>query len=186
MSVPVTVKAQLADISARVSTVGMARAAIGHATTVLAGGYARLGDVTGLAGLDDAARSLLDQCRAYADKIYTGLPSDVPAQAFDLSTKQRLQVAEVVRECSEATAAVNDAAGLELSWDDFVAGFVSVVEVAGSVAGKALDLGGRGVFVLLWAFVRSAWWVLLIVALAIFFLRRRLANLARLASPGVP
>lgn len=171
MSVPISIKAQLADISAKASTVALGRALIGNATTVLASGYAQLGDVTSLAGLQAQAKSLLDQCNTYAARIYAGMPADDASQGNALTLTQRLQVAEVVRECSEATAGVIDATSIEfISWDDFVAGFKTVAETVGAAAGKALALGGKGALTLIWAFVRSAWPVLLVVLAVVVLL----------------
>lgn len=177
MSVPVTVKAQLADLSAKISTVGQARAAIGHATDVLSQGYGQLANVTDLAGLDDAAKSLLDQSNAYATKVYGMLETDDASQTRALTLTERLRAAEVVRECSEATASVIDATKVEfLSWDDFVTGFLTVVSAVGGAAGAVLELGGKGIAVLVWSFVRQAWPVLVavvVVLVLLLYVRRR-------------
>ncbi len=177
MGAPVTVKAQLASISSKISTVGQARAAIGHATAVLHEGYVQLSEVTDLAGLADQARSNLDAAQAYAQKVYADLESDDASQARALTLKERLRAAEVVRECAETKADVIDAAKIEaFSWDDFVQGFLTVVEAVGAAAGDVAQTAAKGVIVLLWAFIRSAWLALLLVALAlvvVVYVRRR-------------
>lgn len=184
MSIPVSIKAQLAEIGAKATNVGVARGLVGHATDVLSQGYAQLGSIVSLGGLSDATQALLDQCNAYAAKVYADLPTDDASQTRALTLQEKLRVAEVIRECSEATASAIDATSISyITWDDFVAGFTTVAQTIGNAAGQALKLGATGFLTLIWAFIRQTWWVLLIVVVVLVFVRRKVDGVAKAVLP---
>lgn len=168
-------QAKLAEVASQIRDVATARACLGRASTILSNGYVQLEDVTGFAGADDAARGYLDQSRAYAERIYAGLPTDDGRQRDALTAKQQLQVAEALRGAQNALDAVTEATGVEF---DFVAGLMEVVRAVGGAAGNVANQAAQSLLVLIWSFVRGAWWVLLLVAVAVYVVRRGLLRAA--------
>lgn len=170
-------KAELAKIGGQIKTVGVARAAIGRATEMLHAAYDRAEDLTDSADLHDTAVSYLNQANAYAGKVYAELPATDLARA--LTVKEQARVAEVVREAGEALETINDA--LQETAFDFPAAMYEVLARVGGAAGNALNLGGQGILILLWSFVRQSWWVLAIVLVVVVAIRRGALLAARKA-----
>lgn len=171
--------AKLAEVASRIHDVATARACLGKATEILAEAYGQLDELPSSAGLRDSARSYLDSGNAYAQRVYAQLPTDGARQRDELTAKQQLQVAEALRAANNGLDAVMEAAAVDY-WD-FPAAMLAVVEAVGRAIGSGVALAGQSALVLIWAFVRSSWWVLLIVLAAVYFVRRGILKAAAAA-----
>jgi hypothetical protein len=167
----------IAKVSARIKTVGQARACIGKATDLLSEGYDKLPDTpsgtvlgffAGAGDSDDvrkAAQSLLDQANAYCKKIYDKLPSDDDSQTNVVDVLTAGQVGAALATSQSALKSVEQAAA-EDYWD-FFAALTEVLEAVGEAAGHVIAKTAAAAGAGLGALIKAAWWVFLILALVI-------------------
>lgn len=173
----------LASAASKITTVGGVRAAMGAVTLTLSKGYARLAEISTIAGEQDAARSLLDTVNKSASMLYAIYNGDADLQEEEITARHAYLAGRVVFEANDALKAVEDAADEHL-WD-----IASIVEQALAIVGAKVGTGVQAVTNAViaggTAFVGAAWETLLIVAAvgAIYFFRAPLARaLGKVAS----
>lgn len=172
----------LAAAAAKIDTAAQLRAAMGAVATTLSQGYARLNEISSIAGENDAARSLLDTVNKSATILYQIYPDDPDLQDEEISTWHAHSAAVVISEANDALKAVEDAANQNL-WD--IAAIVTqALELVGGAVGSGLQAVTNAVVAGGSAFVAAAWPTLLIVGGLVVAYVWRGPLLAALAKAG--
>lgn len=164
--------AKLAAVTAKISTVAIARAVLGAATQKLAAGYGEISNIptTAIASFfgggsgDDtqqAAKSLLDTVNNYAAKVYARLPTDDASQGSPVSLKDQAACGTVLAQAGDALAFIEKQIA-DLSFD-FVGAMQAALEAVGGAIGKGVQAVTNAAASGLWAFIRAAWPTVLII-----------------------
>lgn len=159
--------ATIAAVAAKCKTVGAARAALGNVSRLLGGAYA-ITDEASLwdeSELKDAIRGRLDTVNRGAQRLYATLPTADAAQPEPVTAEQAAKLGLVLAQAQEAVKDVEKA--IAENRFDIAGTILEGIELAAETAGKAADKASKGALAALFAFVRSAWLTLTIVALVL-------------------
>jgi hypothetical protein len=154
----------LAAAAAKIDTIGQVRAAMGAVTATLSQGYAKLSEISTIAGENAAAQSLLDTVNKSATILYNIYNDDPQLQDEEITTWHAHIAGQIVSEANDALKAVEDAANENL-WD-IAAIIEQALSLVGTAAGNSITALTNAVAAGGSAFVAAAWPTLLLVALA--------------------
>lgn len=167
----------LAAVAAKIQNIGQLRAAMGAVASTLQQGYAKLDEITTVADVRDAARSLLDVVNGSAQKLYNIYNDDPTLQDEEISTYHAHIAGVVVGEANDALKAVEDAAKFDF-WN--IAAIVDeAISQVGAIAGATLKTVVNAAVAGSSAFLSAAGWsVIAVVAIiaAILYARYRIGE----------
>lgn len=166
----------IADVAAKVNTIGQARAVLGTVTATLAKAYGRLDELTNLAGLRDEARSRLDSVNAFAGRVYATWNDDAELQDEEISAVNATKVGICMAQANDVLKDVEELANEDF-WN-FAELLRESLAAAGGLAGGAIQSVTNSVAAGVSAFVASAWPTLLLLgagAVALYLVRDKVA-----------
>lgn len=171
---------ELAATAAKIHTIADVRAAMGAVTLTLSKAYARLDEISTIAGENKAARDLLDTVNKSANLLYHKYGEDPELFDQEISTWNAHLAGQVIAQANDALKTVEAAANEDI-WN-----IASIVDEGLGNAGKWTGMGVQGVTNALSsglsAFVSAAWPTLVIiggVAVLYFYRDRVFAALKR-------
>lgn len=162
---------QLAQVASKITTIGQVRAAMGAVTLTLSQGYAALDNVTSVAGVQDAARSLLDIVNSSATQLYNIYNDDPDLQDEEISTWHAIIAGRIVSEANDALKSVEEATGVHFDVATLVSQGLANV---GTAVGTGIQSVTNAVAAGATAFAFAAWPTILVVGgvVAIYFFRK--------------
>lgn len=166
--------------AAKIGNVGELRAAMGAVTLTLSQGYAVMDGLTNIAGVQDAARTLLDTVNKSAGLLYAKYPDPQlaagaygpPVDLMSLSTWDAHLAGVVVAEANDALASVEKVAAQNLFdiaqvVSDAIDVFDAEIAAVGGAVGAAVQDATNALASGVSAFVTAAWPTLLLVGLGV-------------------
>ncbi len=151
----------IAATAAKITTIGQLRAAMGAVTLTLSQAYARLPDISRIAGEKDEAKFLLDTVNKSARLLYNKYTDDPDLQDQEISTWNATLAGQVVSQANDALATVEQAANEKL-WDISSIVNESLAKVGGAVGGT-FETATNGIVAGVAAFAHSARTTLIII-----------------------
>ena len=152
----------IAATAAKIQTIADIRAAMGAVTLTLSQAYARLDDISWIAGEKKAATDLIDTVNKSAQLLYAKYNDDPDLQDEDISAWNAHLAGQVIAQANDALTTVENAANENL-WD-----ISSIVDDALVTVGHKVGTTIQGVTNAIAggasAFLSAAWPTVLLVA----------------------
>lgn len=155
----------LASVAAKIDTIAQVRAAMGAVTVTLAEGYSKLDEITSIAGVKDAARSLLDTVNKSAGILYNIYNDDPDLQDEEISTYHAHIAGVIISEANDALTSVEKAA--DFSFWDIAAIVDQALATVGAAVGSTLQGITNAIAAGGSAFFTAAWPTLAIIGAAL-------------------
>jgi hypothetical protein len=168
-----------------VQTIGQLRAALGVITAYLKSGYDLLPSISTDQGLRASTQSLLDDANTYAKTIYDNQPTDLPAQAYEVSWQDSARLGLLASQTETALNRVTASANasdfqlgpaLKAAVAQVGAGISDAANAVGDTAGNVAAAPFKGLLAALVAFLDGAKTVIIIggVVVVIYVFRKPL------------
>lgn len=167
----------IAQVAAKVNTIGQARAALGVVSRTLEQAYSRLPDITSIADLREATRGRIDAKNAFAQRVYAIWNDDPELQDEEISAVNATKVGICMAQANDVLKDVEELANEDF-WN-FTELLREAIENAGRLAGQAIQSITNAIAAGGGAFVAAAWPTLLLVGaglVGLYLVRDKLAD----------